>query len=203
MTPISFAFVAAGVAAGVTTQAKALLYRFKPAREGQSPNWSGGKVDMSANIGTPITDKSYWEDRYVLCELTLRKRDGRTLVINDAVCAISKAKNIVTTQLVGMDGTVKEYINDGDYSINIVVGVAAVRNGVLVDEYPEEGIRVLRAFFDEKNAIGIHSVFLDLFGIDSVVIKEFSVSQNTASNYQSVSISAISDGEYNVYGTEY
>ena len=83
------------------------------------------------------------------------------------------------------------------------MGVAAVRNGVLVDEYPEEGIRVLRAFFDEKNAIGIHSVFLDLFGIDSVVIKEFSVSQNTASNYQSVSISAISDGEYNVYGTEY
>lgn len=48
--------------------------------------------------------------------------------------------------MVGMDGTVKEYINEGDYQINIVVGVAAVRNGVIVDEYPEDGLRELRAF---------------------------------------------------------
>lgn len=52
--------------------------------------------------------------------------------------------------MVGMDGTVKEYINEGDYQINIVVGVAAVRNGVIVDEYPEDGLRELRAFFDER-----------------------------------------------------
>ena len=39
--------------------------------------------------------------------------------------------------------------------------------------------------------------------IGSIVIKNFSVSQDTASNYQSVSISAMSDGDYNVYSTEY
>lgn len=139
----------------------------------------------------------------MLCELTLRKQDGRTLVINDAVCAISRAKNIVTTQMVGMDGTVKEYINEGDYQINIVVGVAAVHNGVIVDEYPEEGLRELRAFFDEKAAINVHSVFLEIFDIGSIVVKSFSVSQDTASNYQSVSISAMSDGDYNVYSMEY
>lgn len=72
-----------------------------------------------------------------------------------------------------------------------------------MDEYPEDGLRELRAFFDEKAAIDVHSVFLEIFDIGSIVIKSFSVSQDTASNYQSVSISAMSDGDYNVYSTEY
>ena len=194
------------VAAGAATQAKGRLYRMQPSRTGEAPNWDGrGGAVTPRDLPTPITDKSYWEGRYVLCELTLRQRkqDGQTLVINDAVCAISRAKNIVTTQMVGMDGTVKEYINEGDYQINIVVGVAAVRNGVIVDEYPEDGLRELRAFFDEKEAIDVHSTFLELFDIGRIVIKNFSVSQDTASNYQSVSISAMSDGDYDVYSTEY
>ena len=200
MTPVSFAFVAAGIA----TQTKGTLYRLQPSRTGQSPDWNGrGGAVTTRDLPTPITDKSYWEGRYVLCELTLRTQDNKTLVINDAVCAVSRAKNIVATQMVGMDGTVKEYINEGDYQINIVIGVAAVRNGVIVDEYPEDGMRELRAFLDEKAAIKVLSAFLELFDIGSIVIKSFSVTQDTASNYQSVSISAVSDGEYNVYSTEY
>lgn len=192
------------VAAGAATQAKGQLYRLQPSRTGEAPSWDGrGGSVTTRDVPIPITDKSYWEGRYVLCELTLRSQDGRTLVINDAVCAISRAKNIVSTQMVGKDGSVKEYINDGDYQLNIVVGVVAVRNGAIVDEYPEEGLRELRAFFDEKAAILVHSAFLEIFGIGSIVIKSFSVSQDTASNYQSVSISAVSDDEYNVYSTEY
>nr|DAT95362.1 MAG TPA: hypothetical protein [Caudoviricetes sp.] len=200
MTPVSFAFVAAGMA----TQTKGILYRLQPSRTGQSPDWNGrGGAIATRDVPTPITDKSYWEGRYVLCELTLCRNESELLVINDAVCAVSRTKNIVTTQMVGMDGTVKEYINEGDYQINIVVGVAAVRNGVIVDEYPEEGLRELSAFLDEKAAIKVHSAFLEIFDIGSIVIKSFSVTQDTASNYQSVSISAVSDGDYNVYSTEY
>ena len=199
-SPISFKFVAASLG----QQAKGLLYRFKPARDGAAPNWDGRGGQMTTrDVATPITDKSYWMERYVLCELTLRTQDGQMLVVNDAVCAISRAKNIVTTQMVGMDGTVKEYINDGDYQINIAVGIVAVRDGVIVDEYPEEGLRELRTFLDEKAAIDVHSAFLEIFDINRIVIKSHSVTQDTASNYQSVAISAISDSEYNVYSTEY
>lgn len=200
MEPISFQFVAAGA----TTQAKGLLYRFKPSRTGESPSWDGRGNDITTNeLSSPITDKSYWEGRYALCELTLENSQGKRLVMNDAIVAISRSKNIVSTQMVGMNGTVKEYINDGDYSVNIAVGIAAVRDGKIVDEYPTEGLRELREFLDGNEAIEVHSEFLSIFEIDRIVIKSFSVSQDTASNYQSVSITAVSDEEYNIYSTEY
>lgn len=200
LKPVSFQFVAAGAA----IQAKGALYRFKPSRTGQSPSWDGRENGITPrDLTSPITDKSFWEGRYALCELTFENSKGERLVMNDAIVAISRAKNIVTTQMVGMNGTVKEYINDGDYSLNIVVGVAAVRDGVIVDEYPKEGLEELRKFLDEKQALTVESEFLKIFDIDSIVVKSFSVSQDTASNYQSVSISAVSDEEYNIYSTDY
>lgn len=158
---------------------------------------------FQTDTGSPITDKNYWKDRYVLCELTLCRQDGQRLVFNDAVCTVSRSKNIVTTNVVGMDGTVKEYISEGDYQVDIIIGVAAMQDGVLVDEYPEKGLTDLRDFLTEKSAITVHSNFLELFEITQIVIKSFSVAQDTASNYQSVTISALSDSAYNVYCTEY
>ena len=200
LSPISISFVAAGAA----IQAKGLLYRFKPSRTGQSPDWSNsGMQPVTHELGSPITDKRYGEGRYALCELTLQDEAGERLVMNDAVVAVSRAKNIVTPQRVGRDGTVKEYINAGDYQLNILVGVAAVRDGVIVDEYPEDGLRELRAFLDGNTALQVHSAFLDIFDINRVVIKSYSLTQDTASNYQSLTISAISDEEYTIYGTDY
>lgn len=200
LSPISISFVAAGAA----IQAKGLLYRFKPSRTGQSPDWSNsGMQPVSRELGSPITDKRYWEGRYALCELTLQDEAGERLVMNDAVVAVSRAKSIVTTQLVGRDGTVKEYINAGDYQLSILVGVAAVRDGVIVDEYPEDGLRELRAFLDGNTALQVHSAFLDIFDINRVVIRNYSLTQDTASNYQTLSIQALSDEEYSIYSTDY
>lgn len=200
MLPISFKFVAASA----TTQAKGSLYKFHPARTGQAPDWSNRGSRISLNdVATPITDKSYWQGRYVLCELTFEKEDGERLVMNDAVVVINRQREIVMTSIVGMDGTVKEYINEGDYQINILVGILAAENGVISDSYPEDGIRQLRAFLEEKSAIKVYSKFLDLFGIDRIVIKGFDVVQATESNYQQINLTAVSDGDYNIYSTEY
>lgn len=74
---------------------------------------------------------------------------------------------------------------------------------MIVDEYPEDGLRELRAFLDGNTALQVHSAFLDIFDINRVVIKSYSLTQDTASNYQSLNISAISDEEYTIYGTDY
>lgn len=123
--------------------------------------------------------------------------------LSDAVAAVSRERRIVCTPLTGRDGTVKEYINEGDWNINIVVGVQAVRGGVITDDYPDEELRQLREFLDEKKPLEVYSAFLDIFDITKVVIKNYSATQATEANYQAVSISAVSDEDYEIYSNEY
>ena len=154
-------------------------------------------------LGQPLTDPSYWEGRYALCTLMLENAGGERLEIVDAVAAVSREKRVVTTALVGRDGTVKEYINDGDWQVNIVVGVQATENGAIADEYPSEGLKTLRKFLDEKGALKVASEFFKVFDITKIVIKSYSATQATEANYQSVSISAVSDEGYEIYSKDY
>jgi len=184
------------------------LVRFGDARKGDAPRWDGrgGKVRSSA-AGVPITDRSWWEGRWVLCPLRLRgvTDDGDLLEIElaDAVVAVSKERRIVSTALTGRDGTVKEYINDGDWALNLLVGVQAVENGEILDDYPSEALRELRRLLDVKAAIEVQSEFLAIFDITKIVIRSYAATQTTESNYQAVSISAVSDEEYEVFSMDY
>lgn len=201
LSPISFEFIAAGIA----RRARMALCRLKPSQVNKEmPSWAGhGGNPDTVELTVPITDRSYWESRYVLTELTLRKEDGETLVVNDATVTISREKHIVRTTLVGLNGTIKEYICDGDYDISITVGIVAVEGGQIVDEYPEEGIRKVKEFLDENKAVEVSSVFFDIFGIDQMVLTRFSVRQDTASNRQVIEIKALSDVDYTIKNTEY
>lgn len=198
--PVSISFMALGAA---QFAAKSLV-RFKPGRTGEAPSWEGRSADITTHeIGAPITDRSYWEGRYVLCTLTFRREDGAELEITDAVAAVSRERRIVSTGLVGRDGTIKEYINAGDWAVNIVVGVQALRGGVITDDYPDEEMRRLCEFLEEKKLLEVYSAFLDIFDITKIVIKSYSATQATESNYQAVSISAVSDEDYEIYSNEY
>lgn len=180
------------------------LVRFKEGRQGEAPNWDGRGNDINTHeAGVPITDKEWWAGRWALCEVTLEREDGSRMALADAVASVSREKRIVSTALTGRNGTVKEYINDGDWAVNIVVGVQAVRNGVIADEWPGDEVRELCKYLDEPGAIRVHSAFLEIFGITRIVIKSRSVTQTTEQNYQAVSISAVSDEEYEIYSNEY
>ena len=192
------------VAVNMAQRAKGLLYGMKPARTNPSPKWHDDTASWTAGeVSAPLTNLSQWKEWAQLTTLTFEKPNKERLVMNDAMVAISRKKNIVSTPLTGRTGTVKEYVNAEDYQLNIVVGVQAVRNGLIVDEYPADGIKTLRKFFDIDEAIGVYSEFLDIFDIDHIVITGFSLTQSTESNYQAISVSAISDTEYDIYSEEY
>lgn len=202
MKPLNFQFIATGIA----RQARTALYRLSSSQVNkETPSWAGhGGTPATSGLTVPITDRSYWEGRYVLTEITLRKEDGETLTINDATVNISREKHIVRTTLVGLDGTIKEYIANGDYDIGITVGITAVDDeGQIVDEYPSEGIRKVREFLEENKAIEVTSVFFEIFGIDRMVIARFSMNQDTHSNRQVIDIKALSDEDYVIKSTEY
>lgn len=202
LSPISFEFVAAGVA----RRARVALARLVPSRVNkEAPSWEGhGGAPEGTEVATPITDRTFWESRYVLTELTLCKEDGETLVVNDAVVTVTQEKHIVRTTLVGLNGTIKEYISGGDYDISISVGIVAVdSDGQIVDEYPEEGIREVREFLDENKAIEVSSVFFELFDISRIVVTRFALSQDTHSNRQTIDVKALSDEDYVIKNTDY
>ena len=153
-----------------------------------------------------IRDREYWEGRYVLCPVRLRAQtESGTLELElpDAVAAVSRERRIVSTALTGRDGTVKEYINEGDWAVNLVVGVQAVENGEILDDYPSEALRELRRLLDVKAAIEVQSEFLAIFDITKIVIKSYGATQMTEANYQALTISAVSDEDYEIFSNEY
>lgn len=182
---------------------KVLLYRFPQQHKGGFPQQGESEEFAPSSIASPVTDPAWWEGRYTLCPMRLRLEDGATKDLQDAVVAMTRSKNIVTTQVVGMSGTVKEYISNGDYDINIAVGIQGLEDGKIADIYPEEGLRDLLRYMEVDKPIQVQSAFFDIFRINRIVIKSFSLTQDTASNYQELTISALSDDEYNVYSTNY
>ena len=180
-----------------------MLYRFPGSGKGAHSYNKEGREFAPSPVGVPITDPADWLGAYTLCPLLLRLEDGTELSIPDAVVAMTRTKNIVTTQVVGMTGAVKEYISDGDFDINIAVGIQGVEDGKVANVYPEEGLRDLRKFLEVDKPISVQSAFFDLFEINRLVVKSYSLTQGTESNYQELTISALSDNEYNVFSTDY
>ena len=154
-------------------------------------------------LGQPITDPEYWEGRWVLCPLRLELEDGEGVTFADAVAAASREHRIVSTALVGRDGTVKEYIHAGDWSVNIVLGLQHTDGGVIADEWPGTEVRQVRKLLEAKEALRVHSEFLDALNIGRLVIRSYSARQMTEANYQVIEISAVSDEDYEIFSRDY
>lgn len=174
------------------------LVRFKEL--GGSPDRDG--VTMR-EVGRPITDPALWEGRWVLCPLRLERETGDGVTLADAVASASREHRIVSTALVGRDGTVKEYINAGDWSVSLVVGLQAESGGVIRDEWPGDELRMLRKLLEGKETLRVHSEFLAALGIGRLVIKSYAVRQMTEANYQAVEVSAVSDEDYEIFSNDY
>lgn len=112
------------------------------------------------------------------------------LVINTVLFTVNMHRNIVKTAVQGRDGTIKEYISNGDYEINI--------NGLIVSEqplkFPKTDVQKLRAFLTLPRQIAVASSFLQLFSVNSIVVEDFNISEKMGSRNEVLfSIFAISD----------
>jgi phosphatidate phosphatase PAH1 len=130
---------------------------------------------------------------------------GDDIRMEEAIVSVSKSKTILTTQLVGMKGTVKECISDGDYELTITVGLVATdANGMVTDEYPSEGVKALRDLLERNEVLYVNSEFLRLFEITRLVVKKYKIEQATHGNHQIVKIEeALSDGDYIIENNKY
>lgn len=210
---------AAFVAASVATQVvRPQLYKFKPADQPEAADYKLGDLrDQVLPSAAPTGDnqislaeekwqgtEDYWLGRNVLTDLVIRVPEKGVLTIPDVTINVSKQKQIVQTALVGRAGTIKEYISAGDYQLEMSIGVVAVdENNEIIDQYPESAISTLREVLEEDQSLEASSTFLDVFGINKIVITGFSAKQMTFSNRQVVEVSALSDDDYIIQSTDY
>ena len=116
---------------------------------------------------------------------------GLNLRIDMVLMNVSMSKNIIKTSIQGMNGTVKEYVNSGDYIINIKGALFEKSN-----EYPEDAVMNLIELCERPESIRVESHFLQLFGINDIVIENYKFeAKEGQGNAQFFEINAVSDIE--------
>lgn len=79
-----------------------------------------------------------------------------------------KTKDIVKTKVTGRDGTVKELISDGDWSVTFQ---GFIINDKEPGKYPEEKVKSTRDLYALKQSVRVHSKYLNNLGIFDIVIE--------------------------------
>ncbi|WP_395059990.1 DUF6046 domain-containing protein [Flavobacterium sp.] len=130
---------------------------------------------------------------------------GEKIDFPECIITVNQEKNIVTTPMEGRDGTIKEYISDGDYTIAMEAAVCSYiinQNGETdyktSHAYPKEQLEKLIRFLKIKDALDVQSDFLTLYGIKNVVVKSYGMVQETHSNRQAFNIQMLSDTPYEI-----
>jgi len=139
----------------------------------------GADADVRSYLGTPV-----------FSDIAIQ-RDGQTpLKLETVLIDVSQSKNIVTTAVQGRNGTIKEYIADGDYEITI--------RGALVnpldENYPIDQVRDLHQVLLQSDIIDVVSDYLRIFEIYSIVVTSYRFFQQEGfQNMQLFEIQALSD----------
>jgi len=98
------------------------------------------------------------------------------LIFNSAVFIVNVQKNIVKTQVLDRAGTVKEHITQGDYSVSCNCELTG-EDG----QRPDDLLREIRRILEVPQALTVTSVYLQLFGIEQIVIESSDVAQRKGS----------------------
>jgi hypothetical protein len=141
-------------------------------------------------LGTPVfSNLEVPEGKYI--NLQGEEISYEALRVDTVLFDVSQSRNIVTTEIQGRNGTIKEYISDGDFSVNI--------NGLIVSQdanvYPEDEVTRLVEILKVQDTVPIASRFLnDVFNITNVVVVGYSFPQPEGTpNTQPFSIQCLSN----------
>lgn len=118
-------------------------------------------------LGTPVYSYiEFPEGSYETLQGERVDYDG--VRINEVLLEISMTRNIVTTAIQGRNGTIKEYVSDGDYQISIT--------GKLVNEqnsFPETSLNALKEICKVPDTLVVNSPFLQYFDITACVVLDY------------------------------
>lgn len=97
----------------------------------------------------------------------------QTIQFDIALLEVSNPKNVVKTSIAGRNGTIKEYMSNGDYNVKI--------NGSLFSEYentpPIDDLKKLRFICEAPLTLSVESNLLLFFNVTNLVIENYTIKQ--------------------------
>ena len=122
------------------------------------------------------------------------------LKFHECTFRVSQTKNIVTTTLQGFNGTIKEYVSDGDFEIaidGVLSGIYNTSTGTFESSslYPLDYVQTLVRALRIPSSIPIsNNILSQVFNITDVVVTSYTFPRDTAGmNYQRFQLNLISD----------
>lgn len=127
-------------------------------------------------------------------ETLIIKTDNANSIELDCKIDCSTTKNIVSTAINGLNGTIKEWIAEGDVAINVEVTLLGEGS-----QYPTEKVERLTALLRENESLQVENETLNnVYGVERLVVTSWSMTPTKAFNYQTISFNAVSDKVYRV-----
>lgn len=159
-----------------------------------------GDIIGTSYLGTPIYDNLVfppfqYEDEDGEEVLTKRMQFDTVLI------SVNQNKNVVITPIQGKNGSVKEYINEGDYAVEIDLIVdtmnssGARKTRANISKYPEDDMKDLVEILRANVEIPVVSKFLNnIFDITDIVIMSHTAPQREGNlTNQSIRLSCIQE----------
>ena len=146
---------------------------------------------LSSFGGAVFSNIVFEAKKYFDNELKEVNTFSENVVLDAVLFDIGQTKNIVTTPVQGLNGTIKEFISDGDYAINIKGVISSNKNGYFPIDEAKKLFEALKA----STELSVKSWYLNqIFGISYIVITDFTVFQQQGfQNLIAFEIQAISD----------
>lgn len=148
----------------------------------------GRSVWATVTLASEAYELEYYNNKTQVIERTTMP--PVSVQLGTVLVDVQLSKNIVTSAINGLNGTVKEYISDGDYEVSL--------RGALVNEkgydYPLSQFKQLNDVLKAPVSLQVTSEYLALFPIHNLVVKGYTLPQTEgSSNTQLFEINALSD----------
>lgn len=98
----------------------------------------------------------------------IRQYEG--MILETVLVSVTQRKNIVTTQVPGLDGSIKEYISKSDFDV-WAYGSLVGRT----QAFPEEELRTLEAILASPETLEVRHPLLEIFGINQIVLTDYQI----------------------------
>jgi hypothetical protein len=142
------------------------------------------KSELGTSVMEDVTFESITYTDNKDNEVTTPKMTFQAILVD-----VNLPRNIVKTEIQGRDGTVKEYIGEGDVQINFR-GVITGQNG----HYPSDEVESLLKIIKAPIAIPVTSDYLLSFDVTNIVFEDRGLEREEGGySYQAYSLHAISD----------